>query len=447
MEAEQREMASVRSSVGRGERARGRERWLVISYWANVDGMACSHHIDDRLRHLRAAGIDVEMITSTCGPRPPNWGSRWHRVPSFSPSGYRFEVRQITRPMPRPWGRLVKTLLMLPITPLYAMEKQAINLDSTFWWWVSAGLCGLGWSAWRGFDLVYSTGGAVSAHAAAALVAGVRGLPWIAEIQDPLVYQGLGRGPAAARLVSRLERLVHARATGVVYLTERACQRAKERSGGSAPCTFIYPGAEFGAKRVAPAGSDQMQIAHVGTFGTTRNPKVLLDALARLAARRGDVRRDLRLRLLGSVDSASRRMARAFPHPEMVEVADKVSREAALGVIANSDLLLVIQNRDRVAEETIPSKTYDYLATGRPILGLVYRNRELRELLEGAGHTAVEGDDVEGIERALEASYERWRRGEATPEPFSRYTPARAVEELVAWSRKLRSSRLRRAER
>jgi glycosyltransferase involved in cell wall biosynthesis len=342
---------------------------------------------------------------------------------------------------------VVKGLLTLPVLPLYAVEKWALNLESTFWWWISAGIAGLWWTRRRRPDLVYSTGGPMSAHAAGALIAGVRRVPWIAEIQDPLLHQGRGRGPAAECLVAWLEHLVHARATGVVYLTELACQRAKERTGGPAPCTFIYPGAECGAKRVDPGHSNRMQVAHVGTFGTTRNPKVLLEALARLASRRGDVRRDLRLCLLGSADSASRRMVRVFAYPEMIEAMDKVSRGQALQVVANSDLLLVIQNRDRVAEETIPSKTYDYLTTGRPILGLIYRNRELRELLEAAGHIVVEGDDVKGIERALEASYERWKRDEAVAEPFSRYTPARAVEQLVAWSRTLRSSRLRGRER
>jgi hypothetical protein len=59
-----------------------------------------------------------------------------------------------------------------------------------------------------------------------------------------------------------------------------------------------------------------------------------------------------------------------------------------------------------------PYKVYDYMAVGRPILGLAPRGAALFELLavSGAG-TSVEAGDSAGIERALE----KFLVGEATP--------------------------------
>lgn len=416
------------------------ERWLVISYWANVEGMAPSFHIDDRLPHLQQAGLDLEVITSICGPRPPGWGHRWHRVPSLSPSGLRFELRHVARGVPRPWGAVIKLVLLPFILPLYAVENCFARLESTFWWWLSAGLCGLWWTR-RNIDLVYSSGGAVSAHLAAALIACVRRRPWIAEIRDPLPYLGRGRPAPFNRIPIWIERFVHARATGVVYLTRTACVRAQARTRGRGPCTTIYAGAEPRLVQSPRPGQKRMCVVHVGSLAGTRTPETLLAAMTALVARGSGVRETLRLRLVGSLDARSRRVVARFPYPEMVELAGKVSRRVALEIMQEANVALLIQNRDAVSQETIPSKAYEYLLAGTPVLGLTYRNLELTDLLRQAGHRAVEVDDPEAIASELEGLLTRWQRRELTAQPCLRYTRPRAAAELIAWSRWLRGPR------
>jgi len=333
---------------------------------------------------------------------------------------------------------VVKVLLTLPVLPLYAVEKWVLNVESTFWWWVSAAIGGLWWTRRRRPHVIYSTGGPINAHAAAAVIAWVRRVPWIAEIQDPLIYQGIGRGVLVDRLLRRFERLIHARADGVVYVTETARARAVRRAGRGAECITIYPGGErsIGARRRVTG--QEMRVAHIGTLSGSRNPSALLDALARLAARRPEVRRKARLWLVGAMDKPSRENVRRFPFPEMLEAPGKVSRREALDLMAGCDLLLVIQNRDRVSEETIPSKTYEYLASGRAVLALVHRNRELAGLVRAAGHPAVEGDDVEAVTQALEDCYDRWLGNTLGGRSCEKYSPARAAGQLIAWSRSLR---------
>lgn len=46
-----------------------KDRWLIISYFANIDAMAPSHHIDDRLAFFKKEGIDIHLLSSTCGRR------------------------------------------------------------------------------------------------------------------------------------------------------------------------------------------------------------------------------------------------------------------------------------------------------------------------------------------------------------------------------------------
>ncbi len=442
----QRERSTLHDAERRGAHGAGGggpagERWLVLSHAANLNGTACSHHIDDRLPHLAAAGVEVHMITSTEGPRPPGWGGRWRRVPSPTASGLQYEVGQLTRRMPRPWGRLAKLLLALPVAPLYQVEKHALRLERSFGWWLSAAAMGL-WETRRArYDLVYSTGGPPSAHLAALVIAAARRLPWLAELQDPLVFQGIGKGPLSDWATPRLERLVHEHAAGVVYVTRRARDAAVARTQGRAPSTVIYPGAEP-LEPGPPNSEPEMRIAHVGTLDRRRSPRTLLRALARLAERHPQARREVRLLLIGHTGGAVTRLARAFPYPQMVSSPGKLGRAQARAALSASDLLVLIQHDLSVSRETIPSKTYEYLAAGRPVVALGYQNPELREMLEAAGHVYVEVDDLEGVARAIEESYQRWRTGALRAPPPSPYTVAAAVAQLLDWSRAVRQGGL-----
>jgi hypothetical protein len=412
------------------------ERWLVISYWANCAGITPSFHVDDRLPYLARAGVETEVITSVCGPRPVGWGARWHRVPSLSPSGVRFEIRHVARRLPRPWGAVAKAAMNVVVLPFYLLEKLLVRVDSTFWWWLPAGQLGIWWSGRRRPDLIYSTGGAVSGHLAAALVAAVRRLPWIAEIRDPLPSQVLGRGALYARVLAAAERSIHRRATGVVYVTNTARERAEARAGGR--CATIYAGAEPPAATAAPARGPRLRLVHAGSLGGTRTPETVLAALARLAARRPEVRERVQVVFVGSADTASHQAIEQFPYPEMVEAVGKLPREAARKLAEQADAVLLIQNQEEEWGGTIPAKTYEYLVAGRPVLGLLHQNPELASLLGEAGQQAVPVDDIAAIESALEELYGQWESDRLVTKPYRRYTRAGAAAELISWSRRWR---------
>ena len=65
----------------------------------------------------------------------------------------------------------------------------------------------------------------------------------------------------------------------------------------------------------------------------------------------------------------------------------------------------------------VPGKTYEYLASGRPILAAV-PDGDARDLLASAGTAFLSRPkDVEGMTRAIVQAYERWRLREPLPRP------------------------------
>lgn len=405
-------------------------RWLILSYFSRIDGMACAQHIDDRIEHLRARGIEPLMLTGVCGER---WRGLVHeRTFSASPSGLRFELRHLKKRggMTRLWAGLLNLLIL----PLYLLEKLAIDLDSQWSWFPFAIMKGRRICSRYRPQLIYSTGGPASAHLAAALISSRHEIPWVAEFQDPLVHEDWLRSRRALRVFTWLERLICSRADAVIFLTDKARENAHKRTGLGPRGWSVYPGADPAAiPDAAYKQGGECTFAHFGSLGGSRNLKVFLEGLRLLLAERPELATAVRLELYGSCDPLSQRLINEFPVPGVIRDHGRVPRRESLLAMKRCGVLLLIQNTEAFSAETIPSKTYEYLHVGRPILGLVHHNPELGRMLSALGHTAVAADSSDAVKQAISGCYERWKRHGRQPEPMaSPYTVAAAVTDIVS---------------
>jgi len=410
-----------------------RARWLVLSYFSRIDGMACAQHLDDRIPLLRKAGIEPVLLTGPCGER---WEEGRHEIARcVAPSGVRFEVRHLFRKrgLRGPLYKVLEFLLLLPVLPFFLLEKILIHLDSQWSWFLLAARRGYALCRETRPDLIYSTGGAASAHIAAGMIAGRTGIPWVAEFQDPLVHDDWNRGRLAFRAYSFAERYICARATRVIFLTEEARRRAVARTALGNRGRCVYPGAQPPPERSQHRGTGaHLRFAHVGSLGGSRNPAVLLEAVRRILDATPELVEKIRLDFYGSADANSKRLLRDFPRESVVTFHGRVSRSASLAAMRDSDVLVLIQNVADYSAETIPSKVYEYLASGRPILGLVHRNAELAGMLTGLGHTVAEAADAGSVRGAISEIYRRWEAGALETEAGYPYTIASAVDRLIA---------------
>lgn len=413
--------------------------WLVFSYFANIDAKASSQHIDDRLPALQSLGKSPVLVSSPCGERRKDIPH--FRAPSAAPSGMRFELRYLRRR-----NRFLKFALLpalVLVLPFYLLEKAIINLESEWSWFPFAFLRGISLCRKYRPELIYSTGGPASAHVAAGLTARIAKLPWIAELQDPIVFKDWTRSKASLRIASRIERFIFENASTVVFMTEGTTERAVARTGmDPEKACVIYPGAPpIGGAHTSWIKGQFCRFAHFGSLGGSRNVGTMLEALDAVISREPALAGVVRFDLYGTMDKLSRRMVADFKHPGIVTDFGKVSRPDAHRAMMKSDVLVVIQNRDDLSYETIPSKVYEYLQVNRPVLGLVYRNPSLTRMLTSLGHFAAEADNpIEAAERIMKILV-LWKKEELNPsEPRpSPYTVKAATEQLLTLSRKVQS--------
>ncbi|MCI5145121.1 MAG: hypothetical protein D3923_06220, partial [Candidatus Electrothrix sp. AR3] len=253
------------------EQKRGKKCWLILSYRANIEGSACSQHIDDRLPFFREQGIEPVLLTSPVGEQSQEWIH--YRTLSIAPSGIRFEIRHFLRKhLQKRWQfKTVETLLLLPIWPFYLFEKIIVNLESEWSWCILASLRGLLLCRQLQPEVIYSTGGSASAHLAALLIKRYSGIRWLAETQDPLVHdRDWRRSKLVLQLYKYIEKRICDQADAFIFLVRAAMEHYRQRVGGSCCAAVIYPGSVPSLFQQAYRKGDRCHFAHLGSLSGTR---------------------------------------------------------------------------------------------------------------------------------------------------------------------------------
>lgn len=380
--------------------------WLILSYRANIPGSACSQHIDDRLPFFREQGIEPVLLSGPVGNQSEQ--GLHYRTLSLAPSGIRFELRHFLKKyLHKRWQfKIVETVCLLPILPFYLLEKIIVNMESEWSWCFLASLRGFFLCRQLQPEAVYSTGGSASAHVAALLIKRWTGCTWIAETQDPLVHDhGWRRGKRVLGIYKFLEKQICRHADTFVFLVHAAMHHCYRRTGGQCRGAVVYPGSIPELFQQQFSKGERCRFAHFGSLSGTRNLVIFFQALHQVLGKNkkgAEFSKKVQVDIYGSFDGDSEREMARLGLADLVVRHGTVSRQEAVKAMQQSDCLLVVQNIIYFSCETIPSKVYEYLLTGRPIMGLVYKNEELESMLTEHGHQAVPADNVQDVARAVE---------------------------------------------
>jgi glycosyltransferase involved in cell wall biosynthesis len=424
-----------------------RQAWLVLSHAFNMDGRAASQIMTDKIPHLVAAGVTPIVLSAVTGRRDPVL--EHHQLLPPAPSGLRFDLRHyfnvhVRHPVAR---RLAKSLVQLLLLPFYLLEKLLLPIENNWSWFIPAYRRGARLIRERRPALVYSCGSPSSGHLAAYLLKKKFGLPWLCEVQDPLVYKDFPGGPGKRAWALFLEKRICAQADVAWWFTPAALERARARHPALGDRgRVLHPAADPPRRAKIPyCKGATFVLAHFGSLSPTRNLTQILPAIATVLERHPEYRAVLRLRIYGSsLDKASAAALREFPYADVVEqmgrieadpASGKSGRERVLDTMDVCDALLLLHGVDGFTEEYFPSKAYEYLWTQRPILGLIRRNPAASELLAREGHLAVDAENPAAVAQALAQLLERWQRDDlADNGRTSPYSAQASVAQILGWA-------------
>lgn len=422
--------------------------WLVLSHIFNMDGRASSQTITDKIPHLLKLGIKPIVVSGVLGNKDKVL--EHHQVLPALPVALRFDLRHYLRQRiatPAIY-RIVMTVISLALLPFCLIEKLFIRIETSWSWAITAYFTGAHVIRTRKPALVYSAGGAYAAHLAGYWLKLRFGLPWIAEVHDPMIFAGQTKNKMRVRFSTWLEGKICKHADVALWFTEEALARARARHPeltGRGHC--ILPGANMPEFSRAPyQRGKHLVIGYFGSLAETRNLEVFLQGLRKFAEKAPQRAELTRLHLYGGgVDAVSARALREFPYSLMIEQFGRLEtdpktgesgRERVLKRMNATDCLLLLHGTVPFCEEYIPSKMYEYLWTQRPLLALVWHNPQMERMLRELGHWAVAADDADSIAAALEDLYTRWMKDDLADSGIaSPYTAEAATRQIFALAR------------
>ena len=229
------------------------------------------------------------------------------------------------------------------------------------------------------------------------------GIRWLAETQDPLVHDhDWQRSKMVLRIYKILEKGICRRAHCFIFLVRAAMEHTRQRVDGHCRGAVIYPGSvpSFFQPGLYKRGK-YLRFAHFGSLAGTRNLVVFFQALQQVLTSGKLKREQVRIDVYGSFDGESEHEMKRLQMEDLVICHGPIARKEALRVMLQVDCLLLIQNVIFFSCETIPSKVYEYLLSGRPIIGLLYHNEELEAMLTESGHFIASADDVQSVATAI----------------------------------------------
>lgn len=264
----------------------------------------------------------------------------------------------------------------------------------------------------READVVNSVSNPPHLQIAGAVAARATGTPWLAEFRDPLVENpDVASGSLAARARRRLERYVLTHADRVVwydgiqlpddYFAREYPDVPSDRYRQLPPIGFERE--TFDA--VVPEQFDAFTVTYAGSFYEGWiEPYTFLDGLGRFVdeSEVGDPG-VVQALFYGDWGADYERAAREAGVAEHVDPRPFVPHEEVVAVMKGSDAVLYVGGDDPRNRRNLPTKLYDYIGCGRPILAIVDPSFRVAEVIREHGFgIVVQPGDAEGVCEALE---------------------------------------------
>ena len=323
--------------------------------------------------------------------------------------------------------------------------------QSMLWAWDAAATAGPLVGKYRK-TAVFSTFPPVNSHLAAWLLKRRHGVRWVADFRDPLVgspgrkltNSRLAYGAMPTNVDRWIQQGVFRTADAIVANTDAVLERWRVTYPGYArKFAHIWNGFDPEDSMTAAAipPRERRVIAHVGAIYSGRHPVPLLQSMERLIRKgRLDPRRVL-VYLVGAINwnvVPAHDVFERLRELGCVDVGKVLPPSEAHQVMRESDYLLLLDVIAPGAGQQLPSKIFEYVPIGRPILAITTRNSPSDRILAKSGipyaciyPDATPEQDDEAVLSVLGASSDPAKPSLWFLEQFDAVYRTRALAELL----------------
>lgn len=291
--------------------------------------------------------------------------------------------------------------------------------------------------------VVCSTSAPFSSHLVGLLLKRTTGLPWIADFRDPWIGNFSSSFPTTShgRAAEWLEKRVVETADRITVVSEPMRRALLGRHSCLDPERVLtlpngYDLADFEWNKPLGQEAERMVIVHSGSFyGRRQTPLHFLQGL-QVALNSGSLHRPkVRVQFVGNIDRALRRHIGGLGLSDIVQTSGYLPHRQCIGYLLGADVLLLIVGSGPGSEAVFTGKIFEYLAAGKPVLGLVPCGVAADLIAEAQAGVVVPPENVEAIANQIATLYRKWQIGDldcgGNPEVITRYDRRRLTRTLA----------------
>jgi glycosyltransferase involved in cell wall biosynthesis len=205
---------------------------------------------------------------------------------------------------------------------------------------------------------------------------------WFADFRDPWTtigyHKALKLSSSAEKKHKALEKEVLTTADTIIVTSKTT--KTEFQAITSQPIEVITNGYDLEKVSKQPL-DEKFTLAHIGSFLSERNPRILWKALKELTKENPDFRRDFQLKLIGAVSQEVLDTISEFKLNDYVLNLGYVSHQEAVEHQRKSQVLLLIEINSNDTKSIIPGKLFEYMVSERPIIALGPEGSDFAEII------------------------------------------------------------------
>ncbi len=290
----------------------------------------------------------------------------------------------------------------------------------------------------NGIETIITTGPPHSLHLIGLGLQKKLNVKWIADFRDPwtsIVYhKDLKLSAKADKKHKELEKEVLQSANQIIVTSPST--KAEFEQITSKPITVITNG--YDVEKIEKQTLDaNFSLAHIGSFLSERNPRILWKALSEIIKENKDFSDDFELKLIGIVSEEVLDTIKEFKLESYIKNLGYLSHIKSVEEQRKSQVLLLIESDSDQTKAIIPGKLFEYMVSNRPILAIANDASDIKDIIVST-NTGVFFDysEKERLKEVILNYYKQYKEGNLKSHPiglqqFSRKNLTKKLSELL----------------
>ena len=274
-------------------------------------------------------------------------------------------------------------------------------------------------------DIIFTSAPPYSVHLIGRALKRRYQLPWVADFRDPwLENHAYNTAPRMAPSMWINRRMESAVLNGADHIISTMQSQRRLLWGKTERSIKSFTTVPNGFEDQDWKNTDELErtskfyVSHFGTIYSEGLDDDFAAEIARIVRKNRAFQRDFALRLIGSVPSEVQMVLSKELHRDNLHISPPVKPEMVQEMLRQEQLLLLLVNRGENHRYSHPSKVYEYMASGNPILAIGPADHEVMDILrQNAPDRSYICENTEQAGPKIEMIFDQWRKSDLPSKP------------------------------